>query len=89
MAAVRILDSATRELARLDRSVAQRILARMWWLSEHIDDARLEPLTGDLAGLFKLRVGDYRVLYEVLPGERTIVVHQIGHRREVYRQTHE
>ncbi len=41
---------------------------------------------GDLAGLYKLRVGDYRVIYEVLWDEETIVIHAIGHRREIYRR---
>jgi len=47
---------------------------------------RLEALTGELAGLYKLRVGDYRVIYEVLWEEETIVIHAIGHRREIYRR---
>ena len=43
-------------------------------------------LTGDLAGLHKLRVGDYRVVYEVLHSEQTIIVHLVGHRRDIYRR---
>ena len=38
------------------------------------------------AGLYNLRVGDYRVLYEILHGEQTIVIHAIGHRRDIYRK---
>jgi len=48
-----------------------------------------EALSGDLKGLkgfYKLRVGDYRVIYEILYEERTIVVHAIGHRRDIYRK---
>ena len=45
----------------------------------------LEALTGDLRGLYKLRVGDYRVLYEILHDQETIIVHIIGHRSDVYR----
>ncbi len=83
---VRILDSAVRELANLDKSTGRRIVKRINWLAENLDDIRREALTGELSGLYKLRVGDYRVLYEVLPGEQTIVIHIIGHRREVYRE---
>jgi len=43
-------------------------------------------LTGDLAGLYKLRMGDYRVIYEALSAERTIVIHAVGHRRQIYRR---
>ena len=44
-----------------------------------------EPLSSNLAGLYKLRVGDYRVVYEVFAEEHYLVIHKIGHRREVYR----
>jgi mRNA interferase RelE/StbE len=36
--------------------------------------------------LFKLRVGDYRVVYELIHEEQVVMVHAIGHRREVYRR---
>jgi mRNA-degrading endonuclease RelE of RelBE toxin-antitoxin system len=42
-----------------------------------------EPLHGDLAGLFKLREGDYRIIYQPLQRERLIVIHEIGHRRDI------
>lgn len=83
---VRILDSAIRELARLDKPVGRRIVERINWLALRIDEIRLEPLKGELAGLYKLRVGDYRVIYEILHEERIIVIHAIGHRREIYRR---
>ena len=46
----------------------------------------LSTLAPALAGLFKLREGDYRVFYELIRRERTIVVHAILHRREAYRR---
>ncbi len=73
MCHVRILDSAIRELARLDKPVGHRIVERINWPALHIDEIRLEPLRGEPAGLYKLRVGDYRVIYEILHEERTIV----------------
>ena len=82
---IRILEPAARELARMDKQVGQRIVRRIRWLAENLDDVKPEALTGDLAGLFKLRVGSYRVIYEILHDERTIVIHLIGHRREIYR----
>jgi mRNA interferase RelE/StbE len=54
-------------------------------LAENLDDLKPEGLTGELAGFYKLRVGDYRVIYEILRVEQIIVVHLIGHRREIYR----
>jgi mRNA interferase RelE/StbE len=55
-------------------------------LAEHLGNVRPEPLAGDLEGLYKLRVGDYRIIYQILHDEHSIVIHAIGHRRDVYRQ---
>ena len=83
---VRILDAATRELERLDRLVGRRIVERINWLAANFETIRPEALTGDLAGFYKLRVGDYRVLYEILHNEQALVIHVISHRRDVYRR---
>ncbi len=83
---VRILDAATRELERLDKQVGRRIVERINWLAANLNSIRPEALTGDLSGFYKLRVGDYRVLYEILHEEQTLLIHAIGHRRDVYRK---
>jgi len=83
---IRIQDAAARDLARLDPAVARRIVNRIRWFAENLDDIKPEALTGDLAGLYKLRVGDYRVVYELVLSEQIIVIHLIGHRREIYRK---
>jgi mRNA interferase RelE/StbE len=86
MYAIRLLDAATRELDDLDGSIRGRVIERLRWLSENLDSIKPEALTGDLAGLYKLRAGDYRVVYGILRQEQTIVVHLVGHRRAVYRR---
>ena len=83
---VRLLDTASKQLAVLDKSVARRIVERVQWLAENLADANLEALTGEFEGLFKLRVGDYRVVYELIHGEQLVMIHAIGHRREIYRR---
>jgi mRNA interferase RelE/StbE len=83
---IRILGPATRELMRLDKPVGRRIVERINWLAANLDSVVPEALAGNLAGLYKLRVGDYRVIYETLRQEETIVVHAIGHRSEIYRK---
>lgn len=82
---VQFLPEASAELASLDKAVAQRILKKLKWLAENFEDLAPEPLSGELKGLFKLRVGSYRVFYSVDRGERIITVHLLGHRREIYR----
>ena len=83
---IRILNAATRELAGLDKPIGRRIVERINWLAANLDNLKPEPLTGDLSGFYKLRAGDYRILYEILQDEQSIVIHKIGHRSEVYRK---
>jgi len=83
---VRMLRPATRDLCRLDAPTARRIVERLNWLVANVGSTRHEALAGDLAGFLKLRVGDYRVVCELLDDERTILVHAIDHRRRIYRE---
>lgn len=83
---VRLLDMASKTLAKLEKPLVRRIVDRLHWLEENVQEADLEALTGELKGMYKLRVGDHRVIYELLHDERLIMVHMIGHRREVYRR---
>lgn len=83
---VRLLEAASKNLAKLERPLVRRIIDRLQWLEENVREADLEALVGEFKGMYKLRVGDHRVIYELLHGERLIIVHMIGHRREVYRR---
>lgn len=86
MYTARILKTASRELAHLDKPIAKRIVERIYWLAANLDNANPKALKGDLAGLYKLREGDYRIIYEILRKEKVILIHSIGHRREVYQK---
>ncbi|MCY3648805.1 MAG: type II toxin-antitoxin system RelE/ParE family toxin [Acidimicrobiaceae bacterium] len=80
----RIKRSAVRELARLPRRDRERIVHAI----DRLGDNPLagSPLKGDLRGLRRVRVGDYRVVYEVLDGELVVLVVLVAHRREAYRR---
>jgi len=56
----------------------------MTWLADHAEAIRHLPLQGDLAGLYKRRVGSYRIVYEIVVERRILVIHAVGHRRDVY-----
>ena len=86
MVRVRFMEAATRELAELDKVIARRIVKRIRWLADNLGRLKPEALAGDLAGLYKLRVGDYRVVYEILEPEQAVLIHLVGHRRDVYRR---
>ncbi len=75
--------SVAKDLRKLGRGEAARILTKIEAaLSSggHKGDA----LTGEFAGLYKLRIGDYRVVYART--DEGFLVLRIGHRREVYRK---
>ena len=44
-----------------------------------------KPLVGELEGLWSARRGDYRVIYEILEEDETVLIHRVQHRRDVYR----
>jgi mRNA interferase RelE/StbE len=82
---VEFTPTATDDLARLNKPIAQRILTKIRWLVENFPALTPESLTGQWASVYKLRVGDYRVLYTFDNAETSITVHFVRHRREVYK----
>jgi mRNA interferase RelE/StbE len=60
---VRLLDAASKDLAKLDKPVARRIVDRVRWLAGNLGEANREALTGEFEGLFKLsgELGDLRL----------------------------
>ncbi len=77
---------AAQEFENLDEVVAGRVLKKLRRLAENFDSMKPEPLAGPFSGLFKLRVGDYRVIYQVNRENRVLTVRLVGHRREIYLQ---
>ncbi|NJL90900.1 MAG: type II toxin-antitoxin system RelE/ParE family toxin [Coleofasciculaceae cyanobacterium SM2_1_6] len=75
---------AIADLAKIDRPVQLRIARKIKWLGENFAEITPIALTGSLANYFKLRVGDYRVIYAINHSSKSINIHQIGHRREIY-----
>ena len=81
-------DAALKELAKLDKPVARRILAFLRERVAVLDDPRSmgEALKGSKLGEFwKYRVGDYRVIAHIEDGALRILVLRVGNRRAVYR----
>jgi mRNA interferase RelE/StbE len=74
--------SVESDLKRLSPNIAKRILDR---IDEKLSSnpKSFPPLTGELKGLRKLSVGDYRVIFAVIGNEVQII--RIGHRKDVYR----
>jgi len=75
-------ERAYKELKKLDRQVAIRILKNINRLPQS-PFTKGEPLKGKFKNKFRLRIGDYRVIYWV--EKNTIWIISVGHRKETYR----
>jgi len=85
---VEVTDFAQRQLRKLDRPVRERILNYMQDRIEGCKNPRHfgEPLKGGRAGLWRYRVGDYRVICQIREDALVVLALAVGHRREVHRR---
>jgi mRNA interferase RelE/StbE len=80
---LQIKPAAAKELEALPKKDRQRVVARIRVLANDPRPQGCEKLTGQ--DLYRVRQGEYRILYTVADAAHLIVVFKIGHRREVYR----
>jgi mRNA interferase RelE/StbE len=77
--------SAARELEAVEpRTRRQRVVREIRALAREPRPAGCQNLAGS-SSAYRIRVGDFRVLYEVFDEDGRVIVVKIGHRREVYR----
>jgi len=82
---VELTSRAHRELAALPRDAQERIDARILLLAEEHRPPGSKKLEGE-EGLYRIRVGDYRVVYRIDDKVLVVLVVRIGRRGEVYRK---
>ena len=75
-------EAAVKDLDKLDKPIAQRILTKISWFSNNLEGVVPEPLGSKFKGTFKLRIGDWRVIYTL--ENEVMVIQLIGHRKEIY-----
>jgi len=80
---VSIKQSAAKALEKIARDDRLRIIAAIDQLRDN--PAAGSVLKGEFSGLRRIRVGNYRVVYEIQDQQLVVLVVRIGHRREVYR----
>lgn len=85
MASYRLLikPSAVREIERLPKRDRRRVVAMVHALAADPRPRGAEKLSGH--ELYRVRQGDYRVVYEIQDRDRSIVVVRVAHRRDAYR----
>ena len=83
---VEVSGFAQKQLRKLDKQVQKRLLD---WLDDRIEGCKNprhfgEPLRGDLSGLWRYRVGSYRIICEIKDSQLVVLALAVGHRRQVY-----
>jgi len=78
-------DEGRLSFSSLDKAVAQRILNKLKWLTRNIEAISPLPLKWKYEGLYKLRIGDWRVIYYIDHNQKSITIHKTGHRSEIYK----
>ena len=83
---IEFVPAAAKELKRLDRQVAARIVKTLEQRIAPLDDPRTmgSALVGEHAGYWRWRIGDYRVVARIEDERITVLVVRVAHRREVY-----
>lgn len=76
---------AAKQLSKLDKSVQSKIVSYMKEISV-LKDPRLrgKALVGNLSGLWRYRVMNYRILCHIQDNKMTVTVVEIGHRKQIY-----
>lgn len=77
--------AAVRELRKLDRAAGRRIALAVTALAADPRPSGCRALAGQPGGVMRIRVGDYRVVYQVDDHTIIVTVVRVAHRREVYR----
>lgn len=81
----RMTPEAEEDLKRLDSQVRRRVVEKLRWFVENFDRVTPLPLGEPMRGFFKLRIGDWRVVYEIEIAREMVIVHAIGRRDKIYR----
>ncbi len=80
---IELKPAARRSLSKLPREVQKRLARKIEGLAREPRPYGAEKLQG-LPELYRLRVGHYRILYQIQDNLLLVLVVQLGHRREIY-----
>ena len=73
-----------KDLKPLPKTILLRVFRQIMALQDEPLPQSALKLTG-VDGLYRIRVGDYRIVYEVLQDDKLVIVHYVRHRRDAYR----
>jgi mRNA interferase RelE/StbE len=78
-------EGSLEDLKRFDRTIAKKIVEKVKnYLIQDPEKLGI-PLKGNLKGLHRYRIGDYRVIYGIDQEEKKVIILKINHRKKVYK----
>jgi mRNA interferase RelE/StbE len=81
---IRITSKAKKDFKKLDPKIQKHIQTSILSLQTNRTPQQFKPLVGHKIAQYRLRMGDYRVLYDVYNEDKVVLVLRIGHRKEIY-----
>ncbi len=83
---VELTQEAEKDISVLDNSIRRRVILKLDWLEKNFDEILPVVLTADLRDYFKLRVGDWRIFYQVDWRRNIITVRYVDNRSKAYKK---
>ena len=81
---ITIKKSAVKEMELLPKKILQSINTSIYLLAENPRPPGCKKLKGAKGNFWRIRVGDYRVLYSIEDEIRIVDIYKVGHRRDIY-----
>lgn len=79
-------NDAKTSFSRLDKTVRRRVAEKLDWFVENFDFLSPLSLAGEYREFYKLRVGNWRIIYKISLMEKVLIVTNIEHRSKAYRK---
>jgi mRNA interferase RelE/StbE len=77
---------AEQDLGQLDKNIRRRMIKKLDWLTANFEFISPSVLSHELGGFYKLRVGDWRIIYIVNHAEKLLRVEYIDRRDKIYKR---
>jgi mRNA interferase RelE/StbE len=82
---VRFTPAVDRQMSKLPQAIRSRVIARAEALADNPRPHGVKMLTNARQGTYRVREGDYRIVYDIEDDVLLVLVVRVAHRREVYR----
>jgi mRNA interferase RelE/StbE len=83
---IKLTEISKQDFDKLPKILKKTIKNKLKWLQNNFDKIPHLPLKGELKGLFKLKIGDYRIIYEIDWDNNIVYILAIDHRKNIYKK---